>query len=957
MHHFTGTGYWVSPLLAVRVAGVPAGNLTALRGSRTWTAVDSLIPAYRWLTDEGRQLSGILSSLQTAPSPAVADGLRPGVAAVRSALAGLDAPGEWVWAQQLWRTLPPEVYQRFEQWLGELERYRPCAAELAGIHATEIHAANAALRTSVAGRDFRLGLLQSRPDIHKELDNWLQDPSLVPRGAVLRRLARQIARAATQPGRYTSFTVTAGGTFLHNSSVPAPPPAAGTEGYTKSVVEPDLWTLQQLAWRLATHPELADRLGIRVNPTTTEDAGRLWFISSAPGEPVLRVSCDETVLTCLRLVREASEEATLGGLRDDLLTLGSTSQQIDALIDRLAGIGLLELRLPFADQADDHLSHLLAWTTQEDHPPATSRSTPPAPSSDTLGTRSGTRNIASPLRELRRLLRTYEDSDNPRERAATRIAVQNVLHSPALRPSSGYGFHGPSHPQTLARATRAPDGITARSPLHEDRLADGSVKLPWQRWQPVCDDLDNVRRLAGLFDADLPLKLTLASVLHDRFPRGTGFLSFYRYVQQSAHAVHDPAPGRIGAAELQARLAGPAADCGPGTLADSGLDAVQQLADLRLQALALLGDGPQPPRNPADPVDIEPSLITDLLDTLPAHIRPPDSLTCFVQALGAGDPARPQRLVLSGLGTGFGSGRAQFDRLHKQRTRRTATPDGTEPHRPHYSCTDPGRVYAETDGVFGSNLNLRAPGVAHRIDYPFTTTSAHCTAEQRIQLTDLQVALDPVTGLPILHSSRLNATVVPLHLGSMAIPLLPPALRFLVRGFGMHGATHRPPWEAAAPAPSTQQAGDGILSLPRAQMGLLTLRRATWWLPVRLFPVRRPSEPEHAHLVRLATWLDQHHMPREFFAQVRPGGASRPTVPGEPGSAPTSLYVDVTVQHLLSSFTRSLPVGRRAHTDVLVLQEALPSADHTAAEHHGGSQEAHAAEYALEINALEVRCA
>ncbi|MFJ7205833.1 lantibiotic dehydratase [Streptomyces sp. NPDC098789] len=958
------SGEWIAPTFVVRVAGVPAGELTALRAPRTWAAVDSLVPAHRWLAEEGRQLSGLLARLAGRGSTTGASGLRPAVTEVRSALAGLVPPDDWVWGQQVWDALPVEVCERVERWLGELERYRLCTAELAGIHAAEKPATTAALRTAVGGRSFRRGLVQGSPEVFEQLDGWLQDPAALPGDTVLRLLARQVARAATRPSRYATYTVTADGSFRHaprTDDAPAAPPdhdrrGDGADPAPRSVVEPSARMLQQLARQLATRPELARRLAVRVNPSAVEEDGHLWFLSAETGEPVARTPADEGVRSCLRLVREAPGGATLGGLRADLLALGGrTPRQADALVDALAAVGLLELRLPFADQAPDQLGELLAWLG----PPggrspclpygAGAPDTPSAATATATATASasvpGSRSVAAPLRELRRLLRAYEDSDSPGERAATRTAARTVPCRAALAPTADQRTRIPA---------RARPRTAARAPFHESFLSDTSTALPWERWQPVCADLQAVRRLAGLFDADLPLKLALASVLRDRFPDGLPLLSFYRYVQQSAHAVHAPAPGRIGAAELLSLLAGPASPeddpAGTGAApAGSTLGPLRQLARLRAHALALLGDGPRDPAGPdgAGPVRAGADRLDAFLDELPAHVRAPESLTCFVQPLedgpSAGDPEHdrgpaPQRLVLAGLGTGFGAGRARYERLRDQdAARRDADPaDATAPApapRPRYTATVPGRVYAETDGAFGSNLNLRTPGVAHRIDYPFTTTGADCPEERRIQLTDLRAVLDPATGLPVLRSARLDSVVVPLHLGSMAVPLLPPALRFLVRGFGVHGAPERLPWDA--PGPPTPAGAVGFR--PRVELGRLTLRRATWRLPVRLFPVRRPTEPEHTYLVRLAAWLDGHGLPREFFARVVPGC-------GAPGPRP--LYVDVAVHPLLAAFTRSLPGGGRVADAVLVLQEALP----------GPERQTRATEYALEINGPEVRC-
>ncbi|MFZ3491972.1 lantibiotic dehydratase [Streptomyces sp. 5.8] len=484
-----GPGHWVAPTFAVRAAGVPAGELTALRATRTWAAVDSLVPAHRWLDEEGRQLSALLARLAVRGSTTGASGLRPAVAAVRSALAGLVPPDDWVWGQQVWDALPDEVCERVDRWLGELERYRLCTAELAGIHAAETPSTTAALRTAVGGRSFGRGLVQGSPEVFEQLDRWLQDPAALPGEAVLRLLARQVARAATRPSRYATFTVTADGSFGHGPGQDgraALPERDQPEGAARGVVEPCAWMLQQLARQLATRPELARRLGVRVNPSTVEEDGRLWFLSSESGEPVSRIPADEAVRSCLRLVREAPGGATLGGLRADLLALGGrTPHQADALVDALAAAGLLELRLPFADQAPDQLGELLAWVGPPGGraPALASGSPAPAVPSCTADRTAapGSHGVAAPLRELRRLLRAYGDSDSPGERAAARAAARTVLRSPGLAPIPDDRVRIPARLRARTRTRTA-----ARTPFHEHLLSDTAVGLPWERWRPVC---------------------------------------------------------------------------------------------------------------------------------------------------------------------------------------------------------------------------------------------------------------------------------------------------------------------------------------------------------------------------------------------------------------------------------------------------------------------------------------
>ncbi|MER5564114.1 hypothetical protein ABT071_36630 [Streptomyces sp. NPDC002506] len=833
LRQFAGAGYWASPTLVMRTAPMPVSALEPLRAELTWEAAASLAPAYRWLVEEARALSGALAALSLDPRTA-ATGVKPALAGLRRALGSVRPPDDWVWAHRAWDALPDEICGRVERWLGELERYEPRAAELAGLYARELRDVDAALRKAVPAAEARTGVLGPGSAALFDSPDERADRLL---------LARSLARATTRTG----------------------PRAPRTElrfvpGDASGAHDRDVRTLPQRAGRLAARPELARRLRVRVNATALEADGWLWFLGPAPGEPVSRVRFDEAARTCLDLVR-AVPGRTLGGLRTDLLTRGGqVPEQADTLIEELTAAGLLELHLP------------AAVTAEQSHPDRGE--------------------LTSTMRELRIRMRESRTASNTRERAEIRSAARGILRSPALGPGR--------------RPYRLPE--RARAAVRPPRGASAIASAPdWNRWQPACDQLDTVRRLVGLFDPDLPLRLALASVLEDRFPHGTSLLTFYRYIQRSARALHEPAHERLGPAELRTHLAGDLAVRRPPFHSD--LAPIRRLDRLRRDAVELLRSGP---RDADGTVHADLARLADLIARRPACVRAPESVSCFVQPLPS-EPGAAQRLVLNRLSTGFGT---------------QSAPGGTP-----YAPTAAGRVFAETDAVFGGGPEHRGPRVGYSIDYP--CTSAERAPQQRIRLPDLYVTRDAATGLPVLRSQHLEAEVTPLHLGAVPVALLPPVLRFLVRGFAAGAETGRPLWAHLLPDPGVGHDG-GVRHLPRIGLGPLTLTRATWHLRADLFPVRHPDEPRHVHLVRLAAWLDEQGIPRRFFARTAAADA-----PGQ--------YVDVSVHRLLEAFTQA----PRAEEDVLVLQEALPAP--TDAPARPGQEARHITEYVLELSSPEVR--
>lgn len=399
----------------------------------------------------------------------------------------------------------------------------------------------------------------------------------------------------------------------------------------------------------------------------------------------------------------------------------------------------------------------------------------------------------------------------------------------------------------------------------------------------LLDDLDALRRLAGLLDPDLPFKLVLAAVLDGRFPGGVDFLTVHRCIQQAAWSPAETAtgPGRLGAHELRAHLQGPLAPNLP--LRDSALAPVRHLDELRLQAWEFL-------RSEA----VSPAA---LMAGWPAHVRAPESISGSVQDL----PAAPDgpRLVLNSLATGY----------------------GTWSGRP-----EDGRVCAAVS-------ISPASAADYVIDHP--ADSAHAAPGRRIPLTDLTVVLDRRRGIPVLRSVRLDAEVTLLYPGTPPVALLPSVLRFLVRGFTVHGSLGRPLWAHALTGADRHPRG--VHHLPRATLGRITLGRAVWYFPARTLPAPRIGESEPARLHRLADALRELGLPHRFFARTVPGRAWRKGT-YHLGRPAAPLYVDLTSPRLPASFAR-LHRGTAAD-DVFLLHEALPVAG---------------AEYAVEASSSDLR--
>lgn len=345
-------------------------------------------------------------------------------------------------------------------------------------------------------------------------------------------------------------------------------------------------------------------------------------------------------------------------------------------------------------------------------------------------------------------------------------------------------------------------------------------------------------------------------------------------------------PAKIAAAELFLRLHDPHDEVPflrfyrqaqairpepPDTLPD--LPRVRELTGLRRHLWQTLYGMPEDARGV---IIVESELVDKMAASWPEYVRPPGSIACY------GQPAGPD-FVLNAVYSGYGRHVARVRHLLGAE----APPGGPSP-------------IIECLGSFGRNLNLR-PASARGLDYPFTVTE-----NPQLSLADLRVTHSG--GRLVLRDAH-GAEARPVHLGMTSRLMLPPAWSFLISVFGEPPVALPPLWRLDA-APGQ----DRVRRRPRLQLGRIVVTRARWTMRAAELPIPDKGEPDAAYLVRLASWLRRHGIPKRFFARVLPSRRDAARKNRKP------LYIDVTDHFLLLSLTRST----RAPDDLVVLEEALP---------------------------------
>ena len=789
------------PPPVARVAGLPLDVLAGLRCPATAAGIEEVLDLDDRLAAEGAALAALLYGPVGAAGPQ----LRPRLVGLRRALHAGRPPARAEWDAAVAAAVPAPVAARVQRWVDGLARRRRLAAALPGRLAAESTAATVAVRRAVADPGFRRALVRSSPTLDAAVDRWLAGDG-PPRRQVLLRLARYLARAATKTSPYGTFTVTGPTRW-----VPAGPVVVPVRpGVPVTLLELDELLLDAVLRRLLDRPKVTAGLPVRVTPGVVAVGGSLAFLGPAPAEPVVTVACTEAVRAC---VRAAGAGADRPAVVAALVAAGAAADRAAAYVDRLVGLGVLEVDPPVPAGSPAPLLAL----------------------ADRVGAVGGEpAGLADPLRRLHReLARAVPLADLAGQRRRQRALGREAG---ALAAAAGLAA-------VAEVAGRRPEAVAYEHALAAAPVAD----CGWPAWRPVLADLAALRCWSAVHDPALPLRLVLGDWVAARFGPGARlpFVLLHRAVRQE---VAGPPPDPLGA-ELARWL-----DATGGGPVDGSGGAVPRLAELhslRLAAAAPLAAAP----GPDGVLRLDPAALAS--GSRPAWVADPGAATCYVQPLPAGG------VVLNAMTVGYGRGRSRLRHL----AGRAGLDWAADLGGPDAAGDGPEPV--EISGTFGTALDARAPSTRREIEYPGTRSTR--PPADRIPLGALVVEHDVRTGLVRLLDRAGGVPVRPVHLGLLVEALLPAAARLLVR---LAGGTVLPPgWaDPVPPRPPADPAGAAYAA--RVQVGQVTLRRARWVVRAAAL-AREPGETDAGHLLRLAGWRRRHGIPaRAFLHAGAPGAAT-----------------------------------------------------------------------------------
>ncbi|MEV8532425.1 lantibiotic dehydratase [Streptomyces sp. NPDC051211] len=902
----------------LRVAGLPAASVEALRCPDTGRWAEEVLAAEEALRTDAERLGDLLHRAVGATDPAP-DG--PG-AVQRRALLRLrrqihnnrlpDRPEEAVLALA---AADAPAGEELAAWLHRRRHLEKLRADGPPLLAADLARARTALRALLADDRLRLGLLLASPVLDGQVDAYTAAAG-VPNGRARkaeRSLLSYVYRTACKTSPFSTFTGVATGTFTGTfagvaTGTFADPPAgtAGGEGLRVA----DTWTshvrlnvvvLARLAELILADPERRRDLPLRAASGWGRDGDRIRYVrrSVTAGDDAAAVTFDAA---------------------SDRLFFLRRSGTLERLLDR------------FAERTELRHQELADWLAAEHG--------------------AGPEDGEAYLTALRRLgvvrvpcLDTEVHSSDPLrsfQRALTRLGTPwadrlATLLDPPAEALDRYPAAGHAERRDLLRALRSglrraqeelgapPDTPLPQTLLYEDVSAGRDLPCPAPDWA----GLRSVERILPAFDLTLAQRITFEGFFTARYGAGgrcedlLGLVHdfhedfFDQYLSFTArrrpideHGAYVPEENWLGLPGIRA------------------LDASRRtFIDRMRQAWTAYQDAYQdanrdPAQNP--PCDTELRLddadIEAVADPL-APLLPAFAPRCHHLQL-ARDPATgAPRTVLNRAYGGLSFPFSRFTHVYDE----PGAPPLSDGLRAAAARTAPaGAVLAEvTGGPVTTNLNLHGQLTDYEIVCP--GESGTLPEERQLHLEDLYAEHDAGTGRVTLRSHRLGREVIPVYLGylvPLALPAIPRTLLLL-------SPSSMSPLDVWAGVPEGTARG-AVTFRPRVVHRDVVLSRRSWTTTAGALPARGAQEADH--FLAWQRWRREHGLPEQVFATVSAG-------PGAVGAKP--VYVDFASLLSLAAFEALLqdPAHR------VVFRELLPDPGGL---HTRSARGAHVAELAVE---------
>lgn len=881
----------------LRLAGLPADAVRALRGPRAAAWAEEVLDAEDALGASGQRLSDPLAEVVGATQD---DALRREVLRLRRAVFNNRRPPDPAAALALAGRIGGGAGELLGGWLADRARLDTLLAEGPELLAEQLAKGRAALRGLAADERLRRGLLLASPALDSQLDGYLRaaDGTLSAKRTrkIERSLLAYLYRTACKTSPFSTFTGVALGSFGASGGEPD----AGIEVAEEWTSHPRLnvVVLWRLAQVVADDPERRGDLPVRLASGWDLDEERVRYVrrSMTPGDDAAAVSFDAAQDRLFYLRRRGVLDSMLA-LFDQRPTI--RHRELVAWLGTEHGAGRAD--------AERYLAALLqlGMVQMADLHPAV--------------------HSPDPLRSFRDALRAVERpwADKAADRlAGVAACVRDYPAAPLARRRELLGTLR-AELQGWLESLDAAEATLPRTLLYEDtRASRDQVAADPRVWRDLAlPGLTSLGRVLPAFDVALPQRLTLRGFFLARYGHGGRCDDVLKLV----HDFHED----IFEQYLSFTAKRPALDGDRGYAAEEnwlGLPQVSALDAARAEFVRRMRRLWEEAAPDAEEIRLEESDLDAVAAELAPLGRGFDPHSHFLQLADRdGDPL----VVLNGSFGGLGFPFTRFTHCFDGGT----GPDLSGLVREQLRRAQPeGAVFAEvTGGSATTNLNLHGLLTPYQILCPGETSSA--PPATRIHLDDLYVEHDVSEDRLVVRSRRLGCEVIPVYLGYLVPMVLPEIPRTLLLLSPTSKATVRL-W---AGVPAGQEA-DGVTTRPRVRLGSLVLGRRSWSVPVACLPSSSPGDGDARRYLGWRRWRRAHGVPARVFARIHQDSADGAAGWGG-GSKPH--YVDFDSPLSLGALEGLLGEG----ADRVVLEEALPAEDDL---HVRTGRGAHVAELAVE---------
>jgi len=361
----------VRPSVLVRVSGLPVNAVAGLRSADAAAQLEEIV-ALRDRMDATRDT--LSARLFLAVGSATNSGTRGALLALRRALYRAEQPS--VAALKARERLRPEDSDAVERALRDMADYNAAVAALRNVYQAALVASRRHFQLALADPDFQKSLLLSTRTLFDNLARYrAADPTrLRSRDEQIERgLLRYFTRAAMKATPFARFCSIAAGEFVPSSD--GAHEAEGLQfdaapGAKRGFVRLNKYLYGILWSHLKSRPVVRRILTIDLNPTLSEEAGKIVFLVAVPGgEAFCRMRSGETLDFVVAFVKDTAGRShfELSTVLASHPSVQSTFEEAEQYLDALLACGLLRFRSLVPEQlADWDLPLSVALSTSED---------------------------------------------------------------------------------------------------------------------------------------------------------------------------------------------------------------------------------------------------------------------------------------------------------------------------------------------------------------------------------------------------------------------------------------------------------------------------------------------------------------------------------------------------------------------------------------------------------------